>query len=232
MICLHLPKSLLSSKSPSRSPVRYRLMGRTITDLTGRRFGLITVIRRDNDYIDKNSNHTAGWWCRCDCGTERRMRGSPLYTGGVKSCGCMRILPIKYKDLTGKNFGNWTVIRLHGFNKHGSTIWWCRCKCGVEKPVIGVSLRTGVSKSCGCYKRGRSLRPRGPKVNRVGQRFGFLTVVEWEGYTEELMSGSTSRHDIVWLCKCDCGNTIRVRSTYLQRARSCGCKGKPPGKTC
>lgn len=32
----------------------------------------------------------------------------------------------------------------------GAAFWVCRCSCGVEKEVLGYSLRVGTTKSCGC----------------------------------------------------------------------------------
>ena len=51
----------------------------------------------------------------------------------------------------------------------------------------------------------------------TGQRFGRLVVIE---PLEERLGGC-----IVWLCKCDCGNNIKVISTNLTgvRTKSCGC---------
>lgn len=54
-------------------------------DLVGKRFGLLTVIERRGS--DKNGQSM--WLCRCDCGTEKIIRGHDL-KGGTKSCGCSR----------------------------------------------------------------------------------------------------------------------------------------------
>ena len=35
---------------------------------------------------------------------------------------------------------------------HRRKLYLCRCDCGVERTVVGSNLRTGTSKSCGCYK--------------------------------------------------------------------------------
>lgn len=63
-----------------------------------------------------------------------------------------------------------------------------------------------------------------PKVDYTGQRINYLTVVrfipanEREGYS---INKDTRR----WLCKCDCGKYVRVRSDQLKdrRINSCGC---------
>lgn len=50
-------------------------------------------------------------------------------------------------DLAGRQFHHWTVLRkLPEKDK-----WECRCKCGSVKAVHGGNLRTGKTKSCGCW---------------------------------------------------------------------------------
>jgi hypothetical protein len=57
---------------------------RTLLDLTGRRFGLLTVLRRKHD------GKRMHWWCRCDCGTEKIVQSVALRSGSTKSCGCAK----------------------------------------------------------------------------------------------------------------------------------------------
>ena len=54
-------------------------------------------------------------------------------------------------DLTGKRFGQLTVIRFEGLDKHHSANWVCKCDCGNTKTIVGGSLRGGLTISCGCY---------------------------------------------------------------------------------
>ena len=53
--------------------------------------------------------------------------------------------------------------------------------------------------------------------NRIGDRYGRLTVVEY--------AGKDHRGKHLWLCKCDCGNTKVVVSDNLSsgKSKSCGC---------
>lgn len=63
------------------------------------------------------------------------------------------------------------------------------------------------------------MKKNGPRKNLVGFRFGKLTVLE-------MMSQRNSRKDIVWKCKCDCGNITYNTTSSLTRKRgtkSCGC---------
>lgn len=54
------------------------------------------------------------------------------------------------KDLTGQKFGRWTVINQVSSDIRGS-VWNCECNCGTKRLVTGKVLRSGSSKSCGCY---------------------------------------------------------------------------------
>lgn len=62
--------------------------------------------------------------------------------------------------MTGQKIGEWTVLRRDMTpNKYGKfPNWICRCSCGTEKPVSGISLRKGQSSACpGHYRK----HPRG-----------------------------------------------------------------------
>lgn len=56
-------------------------------------------------------------------------------------------------DLTGKTFHYWTV-QSRVKHRHKS-LWLVKCKCGHQKILNGQTLRTGNSKSCGCWARER-----------------------------------------------------------------------------
>ena len=57
----------------------------------------------------------------------------------------------KLIDLTGQRFGRLTVIERAGKDYIGQAMWRCRCDCGNVTVVAGGNLRTGNTKSCGCY---------------------------------------------------------------------------------
>ncbi len=55
-------------------------------------------------------------------------------------------------DITGKTFGKWTVLYKTNKRNTGGVIYWhCKCECGKEKDVLGTSLRSGRSLSCGLH---------------------------------------------------------------------------------
>jgi len=53
-------------------------------DLTGQRFGKLTVLRPA-----ENKNKRTTWRCRCDCGSECIVTTRNLRAGKTKSCGCI-----------------------------------------------------------------------------------------------------------------------------------------------
>ena len=54
-------------------------------DLTGQRFGRLTVIERD---CLKPKGGNAHWICQCDCGNYTVVASDALRCGGTTSCGC------------------------------------------------------------------------------------------------------------------------------------------------
>lgn len=58
---------------------------RPATDLTGRTFGRLVVLRRHGSRFGR-----ATWVCRCSCGMEKVIAGASLLDSCVRSCGCLR----------------------------------------------------------------------------------------------------------------------------------------------
>jgi hypothetical protein len=53
-----------------------------------------------------------------------------------------------FRDLTGKQFGGWTVLSRAENSRTGKTSWLCLCRCGVRGIVVGSSLSRGGSGQC------------------------------------------------------------------------------------
>jgi hypothetical protein len=55
-------------------------------------------------------------------------------------------------DLTGQQFGRWTVEKKSDERRSGMVMWWCRCECGVPRLVQARNLTSGRSRGCrDCY---------------------------------------------------------------------------------
>lgn len=55
-------------------------------------------------------------------------------------------------DMTGQTHGRLTVLHRDG-SVVGRGVWVCKCECGNTHTARGESLRTGRTKSCGCYQK-------------------------------------------------------------------------------
>ena len=132
----------------------------------------------------------------------------------------------RYERLSpGQVFGRLTVLEEAPVPTEYTTykgLWYrCSCQCGNEVVVRRSSLVTGKTRSCGCLLRETS---RKTALDRVvhgsiapGTVFSRLTVIR---ETDERAFGN-----IVYECRCQCGNTKLVRACLLRsgQVKSCGC---------
>lgn len=123
---------------------------RNIEDLTGRTFGLLTVVGRE-----ESRNGRSRWLCRCTCGGEKIVTAHDLKAGKVKSCGCLAHRRNKNAvDISGQRFGRLTALEpTENRDRRGNVYWRCRCDCGNEIEATEYNLVSGSCKSCGCLKK-------------------------------------------------------------------------------
>lgn len=119
-------------------------------------------------------------------------------------------------DLSGQRFGKLVVLGIDEEKKYNSSkklLWKCQCDCGNI-----------------CYKTGDSLKRNSPTAEKacskacgasipIGTRFGRLEVIN-NIYHKNAETESE--------CKCDCGNIVIIKSSYLKKGSttSCGCYKK------
>lgn len=87
-------------------------MGKKVIDLTGNKYGKLTVL----EYI----NHSK-WKCKCECGNEIIVNGGNLRRLHTKSCGCLRG---NDKKAIGATYKEAVII-----DKQGK-FFTLKCKCG------------------------------------------------------------------------------------------------------
>jgi hypothetical protein len=123
------------------------------------------------------------------------------------------------RNLIGKQFGKWTVLRKPVVlcrSKSGCFLsqWIVRCTCGQERTVREANLLSGHSTSCG----------KAPCTNKTlardltGKKFGRLIVIK-------RVENSTTDPHSQWQVQCDCGRISVVGSSNLTKGntKSCGC---------
>lgn len=188
-------------------------------DITGQKFGRLTVI----EDVGRNKRKQVIWLCKCECGNTVKTNCTSLRNGNTTSCGCYNKEVIGKRnriDLSNQKFGKLTVIKECGKDKHKNFIWLCECDCGNTTEVTTAMLRSGHTKSCGCYQKERASEA--SRANLTGKKIGRLTVIKDTGKNKK--SSERSKHAI-WLCKCECGNSVEITTTSLNggRTHSCGC---------
>lgn len=120
-------------------------------------------------------------------------------------------------SLSGERFEYLVVIgKSKKRTKDNRILWDCRCDCGEIVSVRSDHLISGHTRSCGCY----SCKSAAKRTVRdlVGQKIGRLTVIQDSG--QRAHNGG-----VLWMCQCDCGTKINVRSDSLisEHTKSCGC---------
>lgn len=185
-------------------------MGKLV-DLSGRTFGLLTVLRR----VEDRKPGRPMWLCQCECGNTVVVSSTNLLKeNGTKSCGCLRHKQSSALiDLKGKTFGKLTVIQKDIATESGKAKWICECECGNIVSVLSDSLRKGKTQSCGCSQFQL-------KHDLTGQTFGYLKVIE--PVKNEWIAGNETRWK--YLCQ-NCGRTVEVGSYWLRHSNPYGhCK--------
>jgi len=99
-------------------------------------------------------HHSTFATCKCQCGTIKDVRIAYILNGRSRDCGCGRkemLRKTKTKNLVGQKFGKLTAVEmLDDRSSCGRIMYRCKCDCGNEISVVGNSLVTGHTLSCGC----------------------------------------------------------------------------------
>lgn len=115
----------------------------TLIDITGQKFGRLTVIRRCG--TAKNGN--ALWLCQCRCGNQTKADSYALRHGRARSCECLtresRSQLIRRNPKTAASMGRLSNLKIHDHHTDlPSKIMSKRNKSG----VIGVSWDSNTQK--------------------------------------------------------------------------------------
>lgn len=130
-------------------------------DLTGKKFGRLTVIKR----TDNGNCKQVRWICKCDCGNTHVASTASLRSGHSKSCGCLNAEVHRSLDKTFTEKGGLSHTRMY-------KIWdSMRYRCKSDEP-----------------KKRRNYKERGIKVCDEWQK-DFMAFRKWaleNGYQDNL----------------------------------------------
>ena len=132
-------------------------------NIIGKKFGKLTIVCLDEEKTKSSKGNRKFYLCKCDCGNLVTRRYDKLVSKGNHSCSCYKKNrhPANYdKNLIGKKFGRLKVIS--DFSKNWEHYCVCVCDCGKEKVVNYRALKSGNTKSCGCY-----LKEKSSQLNRT-----------------------------------------------------------------
>ena len=92
-------------------------------DLTGQRYGRLTVVGRGEDHVTPSGKHYIRWKCKCDCGNYTNVYPTALTTGATQSCGCLKAEATSKRakthgDTNTRLYGIWCAIKARCFNRN------------------------------------------------------------------------------------------------------------------
>ena len=92
-------------------------MGKLI-DLTGQRFGSLTVMGRAGTYQSLTNKHVIPTWlCKCDCGAITVALGNNLRSGMTTSCGCYQKDVASYNAQMGYSGRKKRKVYVYGYDR-------------------------------------------------------------------------------------------------------------------
>jgi hypothetical protein len=110
--------------------------------------------------------------------------------------------------MIGMVFGKLCVEARAGRNARRALLWLCRCECGQTCAVTTNRLRAGLTKSCGCLKKGPK-----PDLSFVGQHFHALTIRRY--------LRSDRNRESIYEYECDCGALGEIRRHKIGKTKRC-----------
>lgn len=137
------------------------------------------------------------------------------------------------ENLAGMKFAHLLVLKRDEMKKSTHSYWLCQCDCGTICSVAGTHLKTGHTKSCGCYRKRKQVHG---WLDLTGKRYGRLQVLgPWEKHSpllevvkegeSSVEEGKLAAQGDLWFCQCDCGKHCVCQKENLRfgKTRSCGC---------
>lgn len=216
------------------------------SDYIGKNFGKWTV----DDYPEIPHGNRWKWRVTCQCGSKSDVSSSSLIHKTSESCHkCTTMGSRKYihSDSIGKKFNHFTVLDENEIQqpiKNGGVrrLWKVQCDC-INKTIIDIRpdvLFSGETKSCNkcSATRREEKETENLKKDLIGLKFNMFTVEDYEkSDLKHTGSKETSRY---WRCKCDCGNSILLKTDEIMGTKyprlinndpslkySCGCVPHP-----
>lgn len=117
-------------------------------DLTGKKFGKLTVIGRTDPFKKKNV-----WFdVKCECGKIETRKSWSLTSGESKSCKTCALSKNALIIKPGTRFGMLQILELSHIHKRDGRYYKVKCDCGKEIVKKAWNLLNTGTSCCGCQK--------------------------------------------------------------------------------
>lgn len=196
-------------------------------DLTGQKFGKLTIKGRAESKIDPSGKPRTRWLCDCDCGnTNIIVLGDYLQRSKTPSCGCDARKSRMEKNRTnniGEKYGRLTIVDIIWDVHPAKAV--CKCDCGNDYIGVKADIVSGHTQSCGCLH---------------SESVSMTNTKDWTGYVAK--SGvkfikqyhMNNKGQWIWECECPlCGNSFYELPAKVNNGHttSCGCRIQPFGES-
>ena len=195
-------------------------------DLTGQRFGKLTVISRAPNKINSSGRLRTMWNCKCDCSDDIiTVSADYLKRSDCPSCGCdatkNRIEKNRVNNI-GQKFGRLTIVDILWDEDRSKAI--CKCDCGNDYIGAKSDIVSGHTKSCGCLQ---------------CENTSAANTKDWTGYISDYgieflyQDQMNEKRQWLWKCRCGiCGNLFTALPAKINNGHitSCGCRIQSSGE--
>ena len=196
-------------------------------DLTGQKFGKLTVTSRAASKIDKSGKCRTMWNCVCDCDNNTSIVVSSDYLkrSACPSCGCEatkgRVVKNRINNI-GEKHGRLTIVDVIWEDSKARAV--CKCDCGNNYIGIKSDIIYGHTKSCGCLH---------------AEATSVSNTKDWTGHISDYGIKFLHQHSTnktgqwLWKCQCGiCGNEFVALPAKINNGHitSCGCRAQSSGE--
>jgi hypothetical protein len=106
-------------------------------------------------------------------------------------------------DMVGKKFNRLTVVA-RAENNGTRAAWLCLCECGNQITLTGKVIRSGHTKSCGCYRKEVTC----PQQGKNNTKHGLARTKSYQRFHSRLREIAESRQTPKW------ANRSKIREIY------------------
>jgi hypothetical protein len=195
-------------------------------DLTGLKFGKLTIKNRVESKADSSGRKRTRWNCICDCGNDNVIvLGDYLNRSDCPSCGCEthenRVRKNRHNNI-GEKYGRLTIMDILWDENPVRAV--CKCDCGNDFIGRKADIASGHTQSCGCLQ---------------SEMTSISNVKDWCGYVSDSGVKFLRQHHTnnkgqwIWECRCPlCDSLFYELPAKVNNGHttSCGCRKQSFGE--